>query len=58
MAEIVRLCEQMGVPKPVGCEPYYEAMNRIIEVEVLPACGYYGMGVVPYSPFGAWCPDR
>lgn len=50
MAEIVRLCEQMGVPKPVVCQPYYNAMNRMPEVEVLPACGYYGMGVVPYSP--------
>ncbi|MED5573046.1 MAG: aldo/keto reductase, partial [Pseudomonadota bacterium] len=50
MAEIIRLCEQMGVPKPVVCQPYYNAMNRMPEVEVLPACGYYGMGVVPYSP--------
>ena len=50
MAEIVRLCEQLGVPKPIVCQPYYNAMNRMPEVEVLPACGYYGMGVVPYSP--------
>ncbi|MEC7302802.1 MAG: aldo/keto reductase, partial [Pseudomonadota bacterium] len=50
MAEIIRLCEQMGVSKPVVCQPYYNAMNRMPEVEVLPACGYYGMGVVPYSP--------
>ena len=50
MAEIIRLCEQMGVPKPVVCQPYYNAMNRMPEVEVLPACGYYGMGVVSYSP--------
>jgi aryl-alcohol dehydrogenase (NADP+) len=25
-------------------------MNRMPEVEVLPACDYYGIGVVPYSP--------
>lgn len=50
VAEIVRLCEQFGIPKPVVCQPYYNAMNRMPEVEVLPACGYYGMGVVPYSP--------
>ena len=25
-------------------------MNRMPEVEHLPACGYYGLGVVPYSP--------
>jgi aryl-alcohol dehydrogenase-like predicted oxidoreductase len=25
-------------------------MNRMPEVEILPACDYYGIGVVPYSP--------
>src|SRR5258708_24804736 len=25
-------------------------MNRQLEVEHLPACAYYGLGVVPYSP--------
>src|SRR3546814_13714232 len=25
-------------------------MNRLPEVEILPACEYYGLGVVPYSP--------
>ena len=25
-------------------------MNRMPEVEHLPACGYYGLGIVPYSP--------
>ena len=25
-------------------------MNRMPEVEYLPACAYYGLGVVPYSP--------
>ena len=25
-------------------------MNRMPEVEVLPACGHYGLGVVSYSP--------
>lgn len=50
MAEIVRLCGELGVPRPVVCQPYYNAMNRQPEVEVLPACAHYGMGVVPYSP--------
>ena len=50
MAEIVRLCERLGVPRPVVCQPYYNAMNRMPEVEILPACQHYGMGVVPYSP--------
>ena len=50
IAEIVRLTEQMGIPRPVVCQPYYNAMNRMPEVEVLPACGYYGLGVACYSP--------
>ena len=49
-AEIARLCQLMGVPRPVVSQPYYNAMNRVPEVEVLPACAHYGLGVVPYSP--------
>jgi aryl-alcohol dehydrogenase (NADP+) len=50
IAEIVRLCEKLNVPRPVVCQPYYNAMNRQPEVEILPACRHYGIGVVPYSP--------
>jgi len=50
IAEIVRIAERMGIPKPVVCQPYYNAMNRMPEVEVLPACGHYGLGVASYSP--------
>jgi len=49
-AEIVRLCDEIGLDRPVVSQPYYNAMNRTPEVEVLPACGHYGIGVVPYSP--------
>jgi aryl-alcohol dehydrogenase-like predicted oxidoreductase len=50
IAEIVRLSERLGVPPPVICQPYYNAMNRMPEVEVLPACDHYGLGVAAYSP--------
>ncbi|MDO9357569.1 MAG: aldo/keto reductase [Polaromonas sp.] len=50
IAEIMRLCEKAGVPQPVVCQPYYNLLNRGPEVEILPACGHYGLGVVPYSP--------
>jgi aryl-alcohol dehydrogenase-like predicted oxidoreductase len=50
IAEIVRLAGEMGVPAPVVCQPYYNAMNRMPETEVLPACGHYGIGVACYSP--------
>lgn len=50
IAEVIRLCREQGVPQPVVCQPYYNALNRMPEVEILPACDHYGIGVVPYSP--------
>ena len=50
IAEVMRVCRELNVPQPVVCQPYYNAMNRQPEVEILPACRYYGIGVVPYSP--------
>ncbi len=50
VAEIVRICRELGVDRPVVSQPYYNAMNRMPEAEHLPACAHYGLGVVPYSP--------
>jgi aryl-alcohol dehydrogenase-like predicted oxidoreductase len=50
IAEAVRLAQQLGMPTPVVCQPYYNLLNRMPEVEVLPACAHYGLGVTPYSP--------
>ncbi len=50
VAEVARICERLGMERPVVSQPYYNALNRMPEVEHLPACGYYGLGVVPYSP--------
>ncbi len=50
IAEIVNLAAQLNMPGPVVCQPYYNLLNRTPEVEVLPACEHYGIGVVPYSP--------
>ncbi|WP_354686482.1 aldo/keto reductase [Cupriavidus necator] len=50
IAEIARLCAELGVARPVACQPYYNLLNRMPEVEILPACEHYGLGVVPYSP--------
>jgi aryl-alcohol dehydrogenase-like predicted oxidoreductase len=50
VAVICRLCDQAGIDRPIVSQPYYNAMNRMPEVEHLPACGYFGLGVVPYSP--------
>ena len=50
IAEIVRLCDIAGVPRPIAGQPYYNAVNRMPEVEYLPVCAHHGIGVVPYSP--------
>jgi aryl-alcohol dehydrogenase (NADP+) len=50
IARVAELCARLNLPAPVVCQPYYNAMNRMPETEVLPACQNYGMGVVPYSP--------
>jgi aryl-alcohol dehydrogenase-like predicted oxidoreductase len=50
IAEMIRLCDELGVPRPVAGQPLYNAMTRIAEVEYLPACANYGIGAVPYSP--------
>jgi aryl-alcohol dehydrogenase-like predicted oxidoreductase len=50
VAEICRLCDTLGIARPVISQPYYNALNRMPEIEHLPACGYLGLGVFPYSP--------
>jgi len=63
VAEICRICDDLGIDRPVVSQPYYNAMNRMPEVEHLPACGHFGLGVVPYSPLargvltGKYAPD-
>ena len=50
VAEICRLCDLAGIDRPVVSQPYYNALNRMPEVEHLPACAHLGLGVFPYSP--------
>ena len=50
IAEVVSECEAQGVPLPIVSQPYYNLLNRTPEVEILPACDHYGIGVAPYSP--------
>ena len=50
IAEIVRVAGQLGMPPPVVCQPYYNLLNRMPEVEILPACEHYDIGVTSYSP--------
>ena len=50
IAEICRLADQLNMPRPVVSQPLYNIVDRLCEVEQLPASAHYGLGVVPYSP--------
>ena len=50
IAELVHGAARLHMPGPVVCQPYYNLLNRMPEVEILPACDHHGIGVVPYSP--------
>ena len=43
----------------VSEQPPYSILVRGVEADVLPTCGRYGMGVIPYSPLaGGWLTGR
>jgi len=50
IAEVARIADKLGVPRPVASQPLYNIANRAAEAEQMPAAGHYGLGVVPYSP--------
>jgi len=50
---------ERGRERFVSEQPPYSILTRGIEVEVLPTCARYGMGVIPYSPLGqGWLSGR
>jgi aryl-alcohol dehydrogenase-like predicted oxidoreductase len=50
IAEICRAADAVGMDRPAASQPLYNMVDRLSEVEQLPAAGHYGLGVVPYSP--------
>src|SRR5262245_51932390 len=36
----------------VSEQSQYNLNNRMIELEIIPACRHYGLGLIPYSPVG------
>ncbi|MSO75518.1 MAG: aldo/keto reductase [Alphaproteobacteria bacterium] len=50
VAEICAIADALAIDRPVVSQPYYNAVNRMPEVEHIPACAFYGLGVFPYSP--------
>jgi aryl-alcohol dehydrogenase-like predicted oxidoreductase len=52
-SQIVEAClvtEAKGWEPLVSLQPQYSILARDIEVEILPACRKFGLGVIPWSP--------
>ena len=50
ICEALWTSEKQGLEEFVCVQPLYNIVNRDPEVELLPFCEQYGVGVVPYSP--------
>ncbi|MCX7705755.1 MAG: aldo/keto reductase [bacterium] len=51
--DIATACQEAwkrGLAGLVSEQSIYNLTNRTVELEVLPACRYYGLGFIPYSP--------
>lgn len=50
IARICEICDAEGIDRPIVSQPQYNLLNRAVEVEQLPVCAAYGVGLIPYSP--------
>jgi aryl-alcohol dehydrogenase-like predicted oxidoreductase len=50
IGEVCRAADALNMDRPIASQPLYNMVDRLSEVEQLPAAGHYGLGVVPYSP--------
>jgi aryl-alcohol dehydrogenase-like predicted oxidoreductase len=50
VADIMGRCERRGYASPVVSQSLYNVLERGIEQELIPACSFYGLGIIPYSP--------
>jgi aryl-alcohol dehydrogenase-like predicted oxidoreductase len=47
------ICERYGYRMPVVSQSLYNILERDIENEVIPACDYFGLSVVPFTPLAS-----
>ena len=53
--DIATACQEAskrGMMGLVSEQSIYNLSNRMLELEVIPACKHYGMGLIPWSPLG------
>ncbi len=52
-AQIATLARAHGLPEPIGLQYSYSLIDRGVELDVLPAGGALGLGLVAWSPLAA-----
>jgi len=53
--DIATACQEAsrrGITGLVSEQSIYHLDNRLVELEVIPACRHYGLGLIPWSPLG------
>jgi aryl-alcohol dehydrogenase-like predicted oxidoreductase len=53
--DIATACQEASKRGLMGLsseQSIYHLNNRTVELEVIPACRYYGLGLIPWSPLG------
>ncbi|MCH7810938.1 MAG: aldo/keto reductase [Chloroflexi bacterium] len=53
IAEAARIIEARGWEPLVSLQPQYSIISRDIEVEIVPVCEKFGLGLIPWSPLAA-----
>ena len=53
IAEAACVIQARGWEPMVSLQPQYSVLTRDIEVEIVPACQKFGLGIIPWSPLGA-----
>jgi aryl-alcohol dehydrogenase-like predicted oxidoreductase len=52
IVEAAMLTQARGWEPPISLQPQYSVINRDIEVEIVPVCRRFGLGILPWSPLG------
>jgi aryl-alcohol dehydrogenase-like predicted oxidoreductase len=52
IAEAARIIEARGWEPLVSLQPQYSIIGRDIEIEIVPVCQKFGLGIIPWSPLG------
>lgn len=55
LTAVVERARAAGLTAPISLQPQYNLLTRHIELEVIPACATYGLGLMPWGPLaGGW----